>query len=193
MMQLLIYVYDQDGTLSWAVPRGFSNWKPNEKRLAVQTPLHGISYSTFEGVSPPFGSTLISDFGTYSIKTSVSARAKGKDRERATPERDHEDDDDENGRGEERALADGFARHAFVIELKGMRYTMRLSLTFRQGAHDSKGVQKRSWIAQLAPAHDGSYLYEDTRLDLENASILSGRIMKGGLQLLPCPAICLVF
>ena len=98
--------------------------------MAVQTPLHSVYYSCFEGVSPPYGSTLISDFGTYSVKTSVAAQKKGKDRERDTPEAEDGDEDEEVGKGEEEALARAFTRNGIVIELQGMRYTMRISLRY---------------------------------------------------------------
>ena len=116
--------------------------------MAVQTPLHSIGYSTFEGVSPPFGSTLICDFGTYSIKTSASALSKGKDRERATPEPASDDADGMEGKEEEKALAEGFSKHAFVIELHGMRFNMRIAMTFRQGEHKPRGC-----VFALHPGH----------------------------------------
>ena len=117
--------------MSQAIPRGFHNWSPGTQRLAIQTPLHPVQYSSFEGVSPPFGSTLISDFGTYSIKTSAAGKKHGKDREKDTPDPE-EEDGDSAGTGEERALAHNFARNSFVIELTGLRFKIRISLRYNR-------------------------------------------------------------
>lgn len=57
------------GTLkSWALPKGMPT-KPSERRLAVQTPNHPLSYIDFKGVTPKgqygAGTTYIKDHGTY--------------------------------------------------------------------------------------------------------------------------------
>ena len=71
---------------------------------------------------------MISDFGTYSVKNSLSALRRGKDVERDTPEPMEEDDE---GRGEEDALREAFGRKGFVIHLEGRRYTIRLSMKYQ--------------------------------------------------------------
>lgn len=58
-----------DGVLrSWAVPRGPSD-NPRDKRLAVPTDDHPLSYRTFEGVIPADeqggGTVIVWDQGTY--------------------------------------------------------------------------------------------------------------------------------
>lgn len=110
--------------------------------MAVQTPLHGVLYSCFEGVSPPYGSTLISDFGAYSVKTSVSQFKQGKDRGPDTPEEVDSDSAEVArvasmpGQEEEAALYKAFKRHAITIELKGIRHLVRFSIKL----HDKKST-----------------------------------------------------
>jgi len=60
------------GTLkSWAVPKGLPT-KVGEKRLAIQTPNHPLSYISFEGRIPMgeygAGTVSIADYGCYEPK-----------------------------------------------------------------------------------------------------------------------------
>lgn len=147
-----------DGTLSWAIPRGFDDWSPGERRLAVETPLHSIGYSCFEGVSEQFGTTLISDFGTYTVKASLASRKAGRDADSSTSDESAsengsvgENEAEElqqgvmhgtdasagahkllrhDGSKEEEALRKALARKAVVLELQGMRYKLRVTLRY---------------------------------------------------------------
>lgn len=60
------------GTLkSWAVPKGLPT-KVGEKKLAIQTPNHPLSYISFEGTIPKgqygAGKVTIADYGCYEPK-----------------------------------------------------------------------------------------------------------------------------
>jgi bifunctional non-homologous end joining protein LigD len=60
------------GTLkSWAVPKGLPV-KAGEKRLAIQTPNHPLTYISFEGTIPVgeygAGTVKIADYGCYEPK-----------------------------------------------------------------------------------------------------------------------------
>jgi bifunctional non-homologous end joining protein LigD len=76
---------EMDGVLaSWAIPRGPSP-DPQDKRLAIQTEDHPLSYADFEGVIPPgnygAGSVILWDRGSYQTVDGLDpaeARRRGK-------------------------------------------------------------------------------------------------------------------
>jgi bifunctional non-homologous end joining protein LigD len=62
---------EKDGTLkSWAIPKGLPD-RPKDRRLAIETEDHELSYISFEGLIPEgdygAGEVKIADSGTYNI------------------------------------------------------------------------------------------------------------------------------
>ncbi|SCZ87377.1 BZ3500_MvSof-1268-A1-R1_Chr2-2g04843 [Microbotryum saponariae] len=56
------------GTLSWAIPKGLSDWDPSrgtEHRLAIETYPHALDYTLYEGSR--VGTTAVWDLGTYKV------------------------------------------------------------------------------------------------------------------------------
>ena len=77
----------EDGVLkSWAVPKGPS-MDPDERRLAMRTEDHQLSYIDFEGVLDGGGPVIVWDAGTYANRT----HARG-DKTRPIPLADGVDD-----------------------------------------------------------------------------------------------------
>lgn len=62
---------EKDGVLkSWAIPKGLPD-RPKDRRLAIETEDHELSYISFEGLIPEgdygAGEVKIADSGTYNI------------------------------------------------------------------------------------------------------------------------------
>ncbi|WWC88204.1 DNA ligase D, 3'-phosphoesterase domain-containing protein [Kwoniella dendrophila CBS 6074] len=84
-----------DGTVSWAVPKGLIgiSKKGESSRLAVETTIHPISYTTYEGSDGRKfsggrkGGTLLWDIGEYTITRPSSSIDSTSDEERPTKRR----------------------------------------------------------------------------------------------------------
>jgi len=135
-----------DGVLkSWAVPKGPST-DPSEKRLAVPTEDHPLSYAEFEGVIPEDqyggGTVLVWDAGTY---------------------RNLKEDDD----GNEVPMSDCVSDGHLTVWLAGEKVTGGYALT-RVG-----GGRRKRWL--LVKMDDDEADARRSPVSTEPKSVLSGR------------------
>ena len=136
-----------DGVLrSWAVPKGPST-DPREKRLAVATEDHPLSYADFEGVIPEGeyggGAVIVWDAGPYA---NLSADEEGNELSLA------------------RALAQGHAR----VWLAGKKIRGGFALV-----HARLGGQDRNWLLVKEKDEEADARRNPART--EPRSVLSGR------------------
>ncbi|SGY15187.1 BQ5605_C013g07282 [Microbotryum silenes-dioicae] len=90
------------GTLSWAIPKGLSDWDPStgtEHRLAIETYPHTLDYTLYEGSR--VGTTAVWDLGTYKVlptfkkqRLKTKLNKEGFDLDHDTSEDEDDDDDD---------------------------------------------------------------------------------------------------
>lgn len=142
---------EMDGVLkSWAVTRGPS-LDPDDKRLAVRTEDHPLSYATFEGTIPKGeyggGTVMLWDRGTYT----------------------YAGDDDVDP---EEGLRRGYAKGDLKFELRGKR--LRGTWVLVRMRSDEPG--KPQW---LLIKHRDEFAREDSDVVAENlASVASRRTME---------------
>jgi DNA ligase D-like protein (predicted 3'-phosphoesterase) len=137
-----------DGVLkSWAIPKGPST-NPKEKRLAIETEDHPISYATFEGVIPEgygAGTVMVWDIGIYE-------NLKGK-------------------KGERPSMADCYKNGKIEVSLHGKKLDGSYALIkthFRNNSH--------SWLF-FKMKDDQADVYKKS-VALEKNSALTGRSLK---------------
>lgn len=122
-------------TVSWAIPRGLLGMSKSGEahRLAVQTTLHPISYTTFEGSDGrilPSGrrcGTMLWDVGTYTIDT---------------PYLDTSDSEEERSRKRRRVSTDGGEQEArfrqALFHIKGKSRVHSVHFTLQGGRKMTK-------------------------------------------------------
>ncbi len=130
---------------SWAVPKGPSA-NPADKRLAMMTEDHPISYNTFEGIIPEgnygAGPVIVWDRGTY-----VSAET-------------------DDAREEERVLLEGLEKGRFSFVMQGEKVKGEYTLT------KMHGKERNAWLL-IKKDDDAADPQKD--LTAQDQSVASGR------------------
>ena len=139
---------EDEGVLkSWAVPKGPST-NPSEKRLAIATEDHPLTYASFEGIIPEgnygAGTVLVWDQGTYENTTE----------EKGTPIR----------------LSEGVDQGRITFHLQGQKLTGGYAL-IRTGQSQGK-----HWL--LVKMTDRHADAERDPVDTEPKSVLTGRTLE---------------
>ncbi|ORX35487.1 DNA polymerase ligase-domain-containing protein [Kockovaella imperatae] len=131
-------------TYSWAIPRGLLGMSKDGEvnRLAVETTLHPISYTTHEGAdgrllpSGERGGTLLWDIGTYTISYPWTGEGSDSDNERERRKKKrrsmigiesaiHESNsDDPNGRHEEDKFRQAMRRKVRMGKSRSIHFTL---------------------------------------------------------------------
>ncbi|GAA99298.1 uncharacterized protein L969DRAFT_93761 [Mixia osmundae IAM 14324] len=150
------YIRDGVGpcTLSFALPKGFEGFRPDKPapvRMAVETHLHPIDYTTYEGVS--VGTTIVCDIGSYTMRSSYAALRRGEDQDADT-----QDEIGRPGSADEEALAQQYRNRSITVELKGRHHHFIVNLklsdnntkyTKPKGSKPGVTEVKRSWLLQV--------------------------------------------
>ncbi|WWC68315.1 DNA ligase D, 3'-phosphoesterase domain-containing protein [Kwoniella pini CBS 10737] len=196
------------GTISWAVPKGLIGISKNgeSSRLAVETTIHPISYTTYEGAdgrnfsAGRKGGTLLWDIGEYLITKSSSAADSTSDEDRpsrpskrrrkGTVESD-ENSEDPDGKYQEDLLRQylhkkvgyGKSRSIHFVLRGGKKMTNHHFILVLAASHahtfSASGQIKKTWFLRL-PKEVDEYPWDQggEEGDFWGRSVKTGRTLK---------------
>ncbi|WVR05563.1 DNA ligase D, 3'-phosphoesterase domain-containing protein [Kwoniella sp. DSM 27419] len=168
------------GTVSWAVPKGLIGISKygESSRMAVETTVHPISYTTYEGAdgrnfsAGRKGGTLLWDIGTYTITRPFDEESSSEEgatlrRKRRHRSPDHPDSDDLDGRYQEDLFRQGLYRPVGYGKSRSIHFALRggrkmtdhhfiliLSASSKTAALSSNGKVKKTWFLRLPKGVD---------------------------------------
>nr|XP_019050717.1 DNA ligase D, 3'-phosphoesterase domain-containing protein [Kwoniella bestiolae CBS 10118]OCF29647.1 DNA ligase D, 3'-phosphoesterase domain-containing protein [Kwoniella bestiolae CBS 10118] len=167
-----------DGTVSWAVPKGLIgiSKKGESSRLAVETTIHPISYTTYEGAdgrnfsAGRKGGTLLWDIGEYTITKPSSAIDSTSDEERSVKRRrilKGDNDPEEDGKYQEDLFRQSLERRIGYGKSRSMHFILRggrkmtnhhfilVLAASTKHTFSSSGQIKKTWFLRLPREVDG--------------------------------------
>ncbi|WRT66003.1 DNA ligase D, 3'-phosphoesterase domain-containing protein [Kwoniella shivajii] len=164
------------GTISWAVPKGLIGISKNGEanRLAVETTVHPISYTTYEGSdgrnfsAGRKGGTLLWDIGEYAITRPSSSIDSTSDEERSSKRRrqrrdadEQEESENQDGKYQEDLFRQALNRRVGYGKSQSIHFILRggrkmtnhhfilvLAPSTRH-TFSSTGVIKKTWFLRL--------------------------------------------
>ncbi|WWC96621.1 DNA ligase D, 3'-phosphoesterase domain-containing protein [Kwoniella sp. B9012] len=198
-----------DGTVSWAIPKGLLgiSKKGESSRLAVETTIHPISYTTYEGAdgrnfsAGRKGGTLLWDIGEYTITKSSSALdstsdeerpSKRKRKSRSKEDSEEEGSEDRDGRYQEdlfrqflyRKIGYGKSRSIHFMlhggrKVRQFNYFILVLASSNKHTFSSSGQIKKNWFLRL-PREVDEYLWDQggEEGDFWGSSVKTGRTLK---------------
>ncbi|WWD05389.1 hypothetical protein V865_003465 [Kwoniella europaea PYCC6329] len=198
-----------DGTVSWAIPKGLLgiSKKGESSRLAVETTIHPISYTTYEGAdgrnfsAGRKGGTLLWDIGEYTITKPSSALdstsdedrpSKRKRKSRSKEDPKEEGSEDRDGRYQEdlfrqflyRKIGYGKSRSIhFIIhggrKVRQFNHFILVLASSNKHTFSSSGQIKKNWFLRL-PREVDEYPWDKggEEGDFWGRSVKTGRTLK---------------